>query len=259
MVVVATGSTRTCTGRQPRRERAGVVLEQHAEEPLDRAEQGAVQHDRPVPLVVGADVLETRTAAGMLKSNWIVDSCQRAADGVADVDVDLRAVERTAALVDLVREPLGLQRRLAGASVAVPRPRRCRRTSPGAGRQVGLEVRRSRRPAAPTSTNCEQRLRISPAAWSGRAEDVAVVLREAADPHEAVERAGPLVAVHGAELEQPQRQLAVRALPTLVDQEVHRAVHRLRVVLAVVHLHRRVHAVGVEVEVAGLSRTAAPW
>ncbi len=42
----------------PRRERAGVVLEQHAEEPLDRAEQGAVQHDRSMAGIVGADVLE---------------------------------------------------------------------------------------------------------------------------------------------------------------------------------------------------------
>ena len=44
--------------REPRRERAGVVLEQHPEESLDRAEQGAVQHDRAVAVVVGADVLE---------------------------------------------------------------------------------------------------------------------------------------------------------------------------------------------------------
>ena len=44
--------------RHPRRERAGVVLEQHTEEALDRAEQRSVQHDRTVPSVVGADVLE---------------------------------------------------------------------------------------------------------------------------------------------------------------------------------------------------------
>jgi hypothetical protein len=41
---------------------------------------------------------------------------------------------------------------------------------------------------------------------------VAVVLREATDAHQAVERAGPLVAVDGAQLEQAQRQLAVAAL-----------------------------------------------
>ena len=91
------------------------------------------------------------------------------------------------------------------------------------------------------------------------AEDVAVVLREAADPHQPVQRAGALVAVDRAELEQPQRQLAVAALPAVEDQAVHRAVHRLRVVRAVVHLHRRIHAVGVEPEVAGRLEQLARW
>ena len=44
--------------REPCREGAGVVLEQHTEEPLDRAEQGSVQHDRQVPSVVGPYVLQ---------------------------------------------------------------------------------------------------------------------------------------------------------------------------------------------------------
>ena len=84
----------------------------------------------------------------------------------------------------------------------------------------------------------------------GRAVDVAVVLGEAPDPHEAVERAGLLVAVDRAQLEQAQRQLPVGALAGVEDQVVARAVHGLRVVLAVVHLHGRVHAVLVEAEVA---------
>ena len=65
----------------------------------------------------------------------------------------------------------------------------------------------------------------------GRAEDVGVVLGEAPDAHEAVDDAGLLVAVHGAELEEPQRQLPVAALARLEDQVVERAVHRLRVVV----------------------------
>ena len=44
-------------GRQPQRERAGVVLDQHGAEPLERAEDRAVDHDRPVTLVVVARVL----------------------------------------------------------------------------------------------------------------------------------------------------------------------------------------------------------
>ena len=64
-------------------------------------------------------------------------------------------------------------------------------------------------------------------------------------------RFNSLVAVHVAEFEQPQRQLAIAALAALEDQAVHRAIHRLHVVRAVVHLHRRVHAVGIPLEVAG--------
>ena len=44
--------------RQPHRERAGVVLQQDREEPLDRPEQGAVDHDRPLLLAVAVGVLE---------------------------------------------------------------------------------------------------------------------------------------------------------------------------------------------------------
>ena len=84
-----------------------------------------------------------------------------------------------------------------------------------------------------------------------RAIDVAVVLREAADPHQAVQCPRPFVAINGAEFEQSERQFAIAALTAVKDQTVHRAVHRFRVVRPVVHLHRRVHAVGVEVEVTG--------
>ena len=45
-----------------------------------------------------------------------------------------------------------------------------------------------------------------------RAEDVRVVLREAADAKQAVHHAGALVAIDGAELAQPHRQVAIAAL-----------------------------------------------
>ena len=94
------------------------------------------------------------------------------------------------------------------------------------------------------------------------AVDVRVVLGEATGPGHAVDDAGLLQPVHGAELEQPQRQFPVRPAARVEDQVVHRAVHRLQVVvlalladLAVrpallVQVHGRVHAVGVPVQVA---------
>ncbi len=90
-----------------------------------------------------------------------------------------------------------------------------------------------------------------------------VVLGHAADPGQAVHHAGHLVAVDTAELEQPQRQLPVRPAAGTEDQTVHRAVHRLQVVVLalpldravgmelLIQVHRRKHAVGIEAEVAG--------
>ena len=56
-----TPSTRTCSGDSQVGKCPGVVLEQDGEEPLDRSEQGPVDHDRPVPGVVGPDVLDPET------------------------------------------------------------------------------------------------------------------------------------------------------------------------------------------------------
>ena len=84
----------------------------------------------------------------------------------------------------------------------------------------------------------------------GRAEDVGVVLGEAAHAEQAVQGAAALVAVDGAELGPAQGQVAVGAHPGLVDLDVEGAVHRLDVVVLPVDVHRRVHAVLVEAEVA---------
>ena len=70
-------------------------------------------------------------------------------------------------------------------------------------------------------------------------------------PGQAVDDARALVAVDGAELEEPQRQLTVRAPTRAEDQVVHGAVHGLEVVLAVLQLHRREHCVRVVRQVPG--------
>ena len=75
-----------------------------------------------------------------------------------------------------------------------------------------------------------------------------VVLGESADPQQTVKSAGPLVSVDGPEFEQSHGKLSIAAGTTSEYEAMHRTVHRLRVVGAVVHLHRWVHAIGVEVE-----------
>ena len=84
--------------REPQRERARVVLDEHAEEPLDRTEQRAVDHDRAVPLVVGADVVEVE-ALRHLEVELDRRHLPGPADRVARLHRDLRAVERAAARV----------------------------------------------------------------------------------------------------------------------------------------------------------------
>ena len=79
LVVVAHRQDAGLDRRQPGREGAGVVLEQDGEEPLDRAEQGPVDHVRPVPLVVGARRTPCRSAAapGSRPGGWTPASAGR--------------------------------------------------------------------------------------------------------------------------------------------------------------------------------------
>ena len=56
-------------------------------------------------------------------------------------------------------------------------------------------------------------------------------MRQAAHPGQPVHDAGLLVAVDGAELEEPQRKFAIGPAARPEDQAVHRAVHRLEVVV----------------------------
>ena len=84
--------------RQPGRERAGVVLGQHGEEPLDRAEQRAVDHHRTVPLAVVALVLELE-ALRQVEVELDRRHLPGAPDRVAGLHRDLRAVERGAARI----------------------------------------------------------------------------------------------------------------------------------------------------------------
>ena len=62
-------------GREPERERTGVVLGEHREEPLDGTEERAVDHDRAVAFPVVARVMQVE-ALRQLVSTWIVDICQ---------------------------------------------------------------------------------------------------------------------------------------------------------------------------------------
>ena len=82
------------------------------------------------------------------------------------------------------------------------------------------------------------------------AEDVRVVLREAAHAQQAVQHAGALVAIHGAELGQAHRQIAIAAQARLVNQNVARAIHGLELVVGFFDFDRAEHVFAIEIGVA---------
>ena len=101
--------------RQPGREAARVVLDQDPGEALHRAEQGAVDHHRPVGIVVGAGVGEVE-ALRHLEVELAGAALPGAAERVGDVEVDLRPVEGTVAGVQLVLAALAVERLGSAAS-----------------------------------------------------------------------------------------------------------------------------------------------
>ncbi len=89
--------------RQPQRERAGVVLDQHAEEPLDGTEQRAMHHHRLMPSAVLAHVFKLETRR-QIEVELHGRKLPQAAQHVDELDIDLRPVERRFARNRLVRE-----------------------------------------------------------------------------------------------------------------------------------------------------------
>ena len=75
-----------------------------------------------------------------------------------------------------------------------------------------------------------------------------IVLSESTDAQQPVQRSGPFIAIDGAKFEQSERKFAITALSIPVDETVHWAVHGLRVIGAVVHLHRWIHSIFIEMQ-----------
>ena len=80
------------------------------------------------------------------------------------------------------------------------------------------------------------------------AEEVGIVLGEAPNAHKAVEGARTFEAVDGSQFGPAEGEIPVGVLGVLVDHHVEGAVHRLDVVVGIVHYHVGVHALGVEIQ-----------
>ena len=82
------------------------------------------------------------------------------------------------------------------------------------------------------------------------AENVRVVLGEAAHAQQAVQHARALVAIDGAQLSQPHGQLAIAAQSRLVNQDVARAVHGLELIVGLFDFDRAEHVLAIKIRVA---------
>ena len=172
----------------------------------------------------------------------------RAADRVLQVVFDLRPVERAFARQFGPFDTAGAKRVAQCVLGAIPR-RIVAEALVGAQRELDGDRLESEHPIDVERQLVERGhlgfdLRLG-------AEDVAVVLGEAAHAHDAVQCARRLVAMARAELAVAQRQVAVAAQIRVEDQHVSRTVHRLDRVVALLGL-RREHVVLEVLPVPGL-------
>ena len=95
--------------RQPQRERSGEVLDQDRDEPFEGAIHRPMNDHRPMLVVVFPDEAQVETLRGRVVE---LDRAELPgpADGIGDVEVDLRTIEGAIAFLEFVRESRRLQR-----------------------------------------------------------------------------------------------------------------------------------------------------
>mmetsp|Transcript_14379 Transcript_14379/g.38822 ORF Transcript_14379/g.38822 Transcript_14379/m.38822 type:complete len:426 (+) Transcript_14379:336-1613(+) len=233
-------------GCEPVGEVASCALREDSKEALDGAEDGAVHHDGLLALSFAIHVLELE-ALGQVEIALYGGALPRAANGIPNLEVNLWAIEGTSTLIHRVGPALALQRvheRVRGLGPYVVGAYALLRARGEVDLVVGEA--KAREDALGEVKDAQDLIRK----LLGEAEDVRVVLREAAHAEEPVKSPRALVAVHGAQLRPPEGQLAVGSQAVFVHEDVERAVHGLDLVLLLLHVHLIEHAVLVEVKVA---------
>src|SRR5688572_4340769 len=217
------------------------MLDQRANESLQRSVNRTVDHHGPVRLVVRSRIFQLETLR-KLKIELDRRALPETPEGVPELHVNLWSVEGAAASVDAVRNLFALERTLERLLGPIP------------GRVVPQLLRRPRR---------DFEVQLEPEVLSDetldlieaeknlvfrlieRAEDVGVIHGEAPDAQQAVQHARFFVAVHVRDFRQPERQVPVAPRLRLVYERVHRAVHRLYAIPHVLRFartraHRRI-------------------
>src|SRR5229473_3197694 len=236
--------------REPQREGAGIVLDQDAEEALDGDEQRAVHHERLMLGAVFADVLQAE-ARGEIEIELHSGELPGTADRVDELDVDFRAVERAFAYHLFERNVHALHGVSKSGCSAVPVFGLAGVVFRMRGIPIGeldfefveAEIFHHGKGEIDAGFDFGFNLR-------GHAENVRVVLGEAADAQQTVEHAAALVAIDSAKLGKTDGKVPVAVQLCFVNQNVAGAIHGLELVLGLFDFHRAEHAVFVKIGVA---------
>src|SRR5438552_11399013 len=218
--------------REPRRERTRVMLGEHPDESLEGAEDRAVDHDRAPRVPVAVDVFELEPVR-LREVDLDGGKLPAAPERVLDVDVNLGPVERPVARIEVVREPVRLQRVVQRPLGRLPLLVRSQRLGRARGE---LEERVEREGLVPVADQLEERGNFV-LELVGATVDVRVVLRELPHAEEARQGAGALVPVQPTHVGEAQREVTVRAQRVAIDEGGLRAVHRLETEDLVFRLH----------------------
>src|SRR2546421_3765360 len=208
------------------------MLDQETREPLDRAEDRAMHHQGAMRFVIRARVLEVEALR-----QRVVELDSRAlplaADRVVELDVDLRPVERAAADVHAIRQVAPVEPAFQRLCGDVPHGVRAQLLV-GASGQIE-PILQSESLAHYQLDDVEQVEDLFLDLVLAQ-KDVRIVHRQPAHAQHAMQCTRPLVAIHIRDLREPNWQIAVAALLARVNQDVHRAVHRLDAIAHVLRL-----------------------
>src|SRR5262245_2991499 len=231
----------------------GAVLEQDAGEALERAEDGAVDHHGGLFVAVGVDV-EGGEPSRQIEIHLGGAALPVATDGIAQHVFELGSIEGALARIDAGLDlatglPPDLVQYLGHVGLGLI-PQRIRADPLG---RPGGELDHDFLEAKVAVDRQDQIVDLEAlfGELSVRAEDVRVILGEAAYAHQTVQRPRRLVAVHDAELGHPIRQFPVGPQAVLEDLDVAGAVHRLDGELALVLGHRGEHVFAEGLPMAG--------
>src|SRR5450830_4086 len=232
---------------QPGWQSAGTFLDQNSDEALQTADDGTVQHDRPMAGTILAYIFGIQPL-GHEKIDLNGAALPLSTDGIFERVLDFGAIKRALARGDFkfaTRRPQAFHQGMFGL---VPTLIRADALVRAGGylvddvfeAKVGIDFLQQRR----VIDTLLQNLIFG-------AKDVAIVLRKAAHPHDAVQAARRFIAMALAELAIAQRQIAIALDALFEDQDVAGTVHRLQGVFSFLRL-RREHVLPIFVPMAGL-------